>query len=82
MSERKVGTTSTTPGKPGGLQPLRQRQHQPAQARVDAVAELHHQGGVAAGEKAGLGGGWHGSTSASVALAVACGAPHHCMVFL
>ncbi len=50
-------------GEPGGLQLLPQRQHQRAQVRVDAVAELHDQGRVAGGEKAGLRGGWHATVA-------------------
>ena len=38
-------------GNGGGLELLRQRQHQRAQACIDAIAELHHQRGVAGGQK-------------------------------
>ena len=44
---------------PRGLQLLPQRQHERAQVRIDTVAELHDQGRIAGGEKAGLRGGWH-----------------------
>jgi hypothetical protein len=39
---------------------VRQRHDEPAQALVDAIAELDDEGAVAAGKEAGLAFGWHG----------------------
>ena len=47
-------------GDSGLFQPVRQRHDEPAQALVDAIAELDDEGGVAAGKEAGLVCGWHG----------------------
>ena len=60
MSERKVGTTSTTPAIARPPACCASASDERAQVRVDAVAELDDEGRIAAGEEAGLGGGWHG----------------------
>ena len=60
MSERKVGTISTTPGMAASSSRCASASTSAAQALVDAIAELDDEGGVAAGQEAGLRAGWHG----------------------
>ena len=51
MSERKVGTLSTTPGIAAASMRRARASTKRAQVRVDAVAELDHQRGVAGGQE-------------------------------
>ena len=56
-------------GDGGILEPMRQGEHEPAQASVDAVAELDDEGGVAGGQETGLRARGHGlSDGTGIAL--------------